>query len=215
MATTQDPRRDGPTEFTLSAEWRAAFKAQYSDEMAQRLHVFAADRLAGIGNRDPRRYEQQAREVVQGAIFDTLHGTVRWYPERKDLEWYFQDVIKRRTSMDWTRTTRIREVSLDATTADGRSPILEEVERVLLERFPDPVGTANAARALAEIEEIAQADPDFAAFIEARSDNLRASAVREMAGLSIGQYRRCRRLLAQVLDRLSIRVRAGRKKRGG
>jgi len=208
------PVGDDPTEFTGTAEWRAAFKAQFSDEMVQRLQIFAAQRLAGIGTRDPQRYEQQAQEIVAAAIFDTLRGEVRWYPERKDLEPYFQDVIKRRTSMDWKRAKRLREVSMDATSANGRSPVLEEVERALLERFPDPVATANAARVLAEVARIADADPDFAAFIDARADSLRASDLRRATGLSIGQYRRCRRILAQLLDRLPVEVRAWPKKRG-
>lgn len=214
MSSTEGPQGEGAEGFAPSPAWREAFEQQYSDELVQRLEIFAAQRLAGIGNRARRGNEQQAREIVASAVFDTLRGLVRWHPERKDLELHFKDVIKRRTSLDWTRAKNVREESIDTTNADGRSPVLEEVESVLLERFPDPVATEKAARALAEIAQIAEADADFAAFIEARADGLRARAVMRATGLSPERYRRCRRQLGHILDRLSIHVRPWRRKRG-
>jgi hypothetical protein len=196
-----------------ASPWSEAFKQQFSDELLQRLEIFTARRLAGIGKRVTEGHEQQAREIVASVIFQTTRGLVRWHPDRQGLESHFKAAIKRQTSLDWKRSKRIREESLDATDADGYSAVREEVESMLQERFPDPASTQRAARAVEEIERIAAADPDFAVFFDARADGLRASAVMRRTGLSPARYRRCRRLLAGALDRVSFDVRPWRRKR--
>jgi len=204
-------QREGPDDD--ASPWSEAFKQQFSDELLQRLEIFTARRLAGIGKRVTQGHEQQAREIVASVIFQTTRGLVRWHPDRQGLESHFKAAIKRQTSLDWKRSKRIREESLDATDADGYSAVREEVESLLQERFPDPASTQRAARAVEEIERIAAADPDFAAFFDARADGLRARAVMRRTGLSPARYRRCRRLLAGALDRVSFDVRPWRRKR--
>lgn len=211
MSSREGPQREGPEDY--APPWCEAFKQQYSDEMMQRLEIFTAHRLAGIGRRVTQGHEQQARDIVASVAFDSLHGLVRWQPDRKDLESHLKTVIKRRTSLDWKRAKSAREESLDATDADGHSTIREEVEYMLQAQMPDPVSTQKAARTLAEIERIADADPDFAAFLDARADGLRASAVMRRTGLSRERYRRCRRLLADAADQVSFHVRPWRRKR--
>jgi hypothetical protein len=203
--------RQGPDDD--ASPWSEAFKQQFSDELLQRLEIFAARRLAGIGRRVTQGHEQQAREIVASVIFQTTRGLVRWHPDRQGLESHFKAAIKRQTSLDWKRSKSICEESLDATDADGYSAVREEVESMLQQRIPDPASTQRAARAVEEIERIAASDPDFAAFFDARADGLRASAVMRRTGLSPAHYRRCRRLLAGALDRVSFDVRPWRRKR--
>ena len=203
--------REGPDDD--ASPWSEAFKQQFSDELLQRLEIFTARRLAGIGKRVTQGHEQQAREIVASVIFQTTRGLVRWHPDRQGLESHFKAAIKRQTSLDWKRSKSIREESLDATDADGYSTVREEVESLLQERIPDPASTQRAARAVEEIQRIAAADPDFAAFFDARADGLRARAVMRRTGLSPARYRRCRRLLAGALDRVSFDVRPWRRKR--
>jgi hypothetical protein len=203
-------QREGPAD--AAPPWWDAFKQQFSDELVQRLEIFTARRLAGMGRRVTPGQEQQAREIVASVIFQTTRGVVLWRPERQTLESHLKGAIKRQTSLDWKRSKHIREVSLDATDAEGYS-VREEVESLLQERFPDPVSTRRAACAVQEIERIAAADPEFAAFFDARADGLRAKAVMRRTGLSAASYRRCRRLLAAALDRVSFEVRPWRRKR--
>ena len=209
----ESSHRQGPDDG--ASPWSEAFKQQFSDELLQRLEIFTARRLAGIGKRVTQGHEQQAREIVASVIFQTTRGLVRWHPDRQGLESHFKAAIKRQTSLDWKRSKSIREESLDARDADGYSAVREEVESLLQERIPDPMSTERAARAVEEIERIAAADPDFAAFFDARADGLRASAVMRRTGLSPARYRRCRRLLADALDRVSFDVRPWRRKREG
>ena len=203
--------RDGPQDG--ASPWCAAFTQQYSDELAQKLEIFTARRLAGIGRRVTQGHEQQAREIVASVIFQTTRGLVHWRPDRQSLESHFKGAIKRQTSLDWKRSKKIREVSLDATDADGYSAVREEVESLLQERIPDAESTQRAALVVEEIQRIAAADPDFAAFLDARADGLRARAVMRRTGLSPARYRRCRRLLSAALDRVSFDVRPWRRKR--
>jgi hypothetical protein len=212
-----DAREASPRERSEDdvSPWSEAFKQQFSDELLQRLEIFTARRLAGIGKRVTQGHEQQAREVVASVVFTTTRGLVRWHPDRQGLESHFKAAIKRQTSLDWKRSKSIREESLDATDADGYSAVREEVESMLQERLPDPVSTQRAARAVEEIERLAAADRDFAAFFDARADGLRARAVMRRTGLSPAGYRRCRRLLAGALDRVSFDVRPWRRKREG
>jgi hypothetical protein len=195
-----------------ASPWCGTFKQQFSDELMQRLEIFTARRLAGIGKRVTQGHEQQAREIVASVIFQTTRGLVRWHPDRQSLESHFKAAIKRQTSLDWKRSKSIREESLDAADADGYSAVREEVESMLQQQLPDPVSTQRAARAVEEIERIAAADPDFAAFFDARADGLRARAVMRRTGLSSARYRRCRRLLTDALQRVSFNVGPWRRK---
>lgn len=196
-----------------ASPWCEAFKQQFSDELVQRLEIFTGRRLAGLGRRVTQGHEQQAREIVASVIFQTTRGLVHWRPDRQSLESHLKGAIKRQTSLDWKRSKHIREVSLDTTDADGYSAVREEVESLLQERLPDPRSTQRAALAVEEVERIAAKDPDFAAFFDARADGLRARAVMRRTGLSPERYRRCRRLLAAALARVSYDVRPWRRKR--
>jgi hypothetical protein len=202
--------------------------------MVIRLQVFASYRMGGLGGSCPgeratntgdrgctngdgggdRGSLPHARELVLAALGDTMEGVVRWYPERKSLEQHLQDVIKRRSSLDWKRAQRFRHESIDATTQDGYSPTLAELENTLVERLPDPHAVENAQAAVEEVKQLVASEPDVAAYVEARENNKKGRALMRATGLTPQQYRRCRRLLAPILQGLSVRARPRRRNQG-
>jgi hypothetical protein len=212
--SNQGPAQNMQRGFRPSDAWLAEFRRQYSDEMVIRLQVFASHRMGGTGGGASSGTHPQARELVTTAIGDTLDGVVRWNPERKDLEPHLQDVITRRSSLDWKRAKRFPHESIDTTTGDGYSPTLAELENTLVERLPDPRAAEHAQAAVDEVARLVAAEPDVAAYVEARLDNYRGQALMRVAGLTRQQYRRCRRLLAPVLQRLSVHTRPRRRNRG-
>lgn len=214
MTSNQGSAKEVRRGFLPSDAWLAEFRRQYSDAMVVRLQVFATQRLGGTGGGTRDGIHPQARDLVAIAVGDTLEGVVRWYPERKELEPHLQDVIRRRTSLDWKRAKKFRHESIDATTPDGRSPILEELENTLVERLPDPRATENAQEAVDEVARLVEADPDVAAYVEARADHLKGRELMRVTGLTLQRYRRCRYQLDPVLKKLSIQARPRRRKRG-
>ena len=171
----------------------------------------AAERVAGVGaalNADDPP-ETFPRVLVFKALTDTLVGVVRWNPNTKTLEKHIRDVIKGRAKIDWKHAKKRAETkyphpSIDTTNANGRSPTLEEVDRVLSDRQSDPRATAYAREALDELRQRAHEDPELLAYIAARANGVPRAELMRVTGLSIASYRKVRRRLIQLNKQLSI-----------
>jgi hypothetical protein len=213
------PDEQGPSEapdpesprFTPSEAWLEQFRAQYSKVMTQLVAGYAARRVGGIGSASAQD-DGYPQELVANALADTLLGRVRWNPNTKELDEHIRDVIKRRTSIDWERAKKYPHDSIDATTRDGQTPTLDEVDRMLLDREPDPRAAENAREAVDELRQLADADPDVRAYIEARASGASRAELMRVTGLSSTRYRRVRRQLDPLLRQLSMQARPKRGK---
>jgi hypothetical protein len=194
-----------------SAELLAEFERQLTEELLHRLSAFAARRLRGYGGGNCADMER-ARDLVMSAATDTVLGRVRWNPERRDLKKHLQNVIGRRMWLEWKWARRFPHESIDASSDDEHSAILNDMERALAERLPDPDATANAAEALDELERRALNDPELAAYIEARADGLDGVDLLQATGLSPQRIRSVRRRLDEVGKQLPVCVRPKRKR---
>lgn len=204
---------DDHTSFHPSPEWLAAFKQQATADLMKRLKAYAASRLAGFG-RGVQVDMDYAEDLAAAAAHDTVCGRVTWNPEKRTLELHLQNVIARRVWLDWKHARRFRRESLDASADDECSTTLDDMERVLAERYPDAESTKTAIEALHELEEYARSDPELAAYIDVRGDDLTGSDLEAATGLSPEAVRRVRRRLDVIRKQLSYQVRPTRRRRG-
>jgi len=204
---------DHHTRFHPSAEWTAAFKWQATPDLLKRLKAFAISCLGGFG-RGIQVDTDYAEDLVASAAHDTACGRVTWNPEKRKLEFHLRNVIVRRLSLDWKHAKKFRHESLDACVDDEPSTTLDDMERVLADRYPDPESTSNAIEALHELEEFARSDPELATYIDVRGDDLTGSDLEAATGLSPEAIRRVRRRLDAIRRQLSYQVRPTRGKRG-
>lgn len=195
-----------------SADWREVFKRELTEAMLDRLKVFALRRLRGYGGGKARPDDKaRAEELAVSSASDTWNGRVTWNPERRKLEPHLQNVIDRRLWLEWRSARRHRHESIDAHGYDERSTTHDEMERAMVDRFPDAESTARANESLAELEQCATADPELAVYIDARSDDLAGVDLEIATGLSPETIRRVRRRLDKIGQQLSYQVRPRRK----
>jgi hypothetical protein len=205
---------DDHARFQPSAEFRAKFKEQATGDMMKRLKAFTISYLAGFGRGAPVDIDY-AEDLAAAAAHDTACGRITWNLDTP-LEKHLRIVIVRRVKLDYKRAKKFRHESLDASMEDdASSTTLNDMERVLAERYPDPEATANAAEAFQELQERARSDPELAAYIELREDaDLTGHALEAATGLSPEAIRRVRRRLDAIRPQLSYQIRPTRRKRG-
>jgi hypothetical protein len=183
--------------------------------MLDRLKVYALKKLGGFGGGKPRPGDfARAEELAVSAASDTWNGRVTWNPERRKLEPHLQNVICRRLWLEWRTARRHRDESIDADAHDERSTVHDEMERAMADHFPDAESAAKAAESWAELEQCATADPELAAYIDARAEDLAGADLETATGLSPETIRRVRRRLDKIGQQLSYQVRPPRRKRG-
>jgi len=200
---------DDHSGFAPSAEWRAELERELTPELLVQLKRFAAGRLAGFGDGGKVDMDR-AEELAMSSASDTVRGHVTWNPQRKTLKKHIEDVIDRRLWLDWKRASKFRHESIHASADDENSTTLDELEHALAERYPDAESTAKAADALDELEQRARADPELAAYIDARADELTGADLQQATGLSPECIRRVRRRLDEIRKQLSYQVRPQR-----
>lgn len=205
--------RDDHTKFNPSPEWRAEFKRQMTLALLKRLKAFAARRLAGYGSGGAVDMDY-AEDLAASAAHDTACGRVTWNFERRKLEKHLQYVIRRRLSLDFKHARKFRLESIDAAADDHRSTIVADMEQALAERYADAESTENAIDALNELEQRAHSDPELAAYIDARKDDLTGADLESATGLAPEAVRRVRRRLDAIGKQLPYQVRPTRGKRG-
>lgn len=214
MKLEKGPEEGSPAlRFVPSEAWIAAFQREYNGVMVRLVAGYAGHRVAGIGAVLPT-HDRHPRELVVKALSDTLLGVVRWNPNAKTLENHIRDVIRRRSAIDWKRAKKYPHESIDATNENGHSPMLAEVDSALAGRQPDPQAAEIAAKALAELGQLAEDDPELLAYIEARADGLSRAELLRITGLSLAKYRKVRRRLARLVQQLSIQAGPRRGKQG-
>lgn len=195
-----------------SVDWRVMLRRELTAEMLDRLKVYALKKLGGFGRGKLRPGDlARAEELAVSAASDTWNSRVTWNPQRRKLEPHLQNVICRRLWLDWRTATRHRDESIDADAHDERSTVRDEMERAMADHFPDAESTAKAAESWAELEQCATADPELAAYIEARADDLAGVDLEIATGLSTETIRRVRRRLDKIGQQLSYQVRPRRK----
>jgi hypothetical protein len=204
---------DDHTSFRPSVEWLAEFKEQATADLLKRLKAYAASRLAGVGH-GVQVDMDYAKDLAAAAVHDTVCGRVTWNPETRKLELHLQNVIARRVWLDWKHAQKFPRESLDASADDERSTTHDDMERALLERYPDAESTTNAIEALHELEEHARADPELAAYIDMRGDDLTGSELAAATGMSPEAIRRVRRRLDAIRRQLPYQVRPTQGRRG-
>ncbi|TMQ04775.1 MAG: hypothetical protein E6J90_46320 [Deltaproteobacteria bacterium] len=198
-----------------SVDWRAMLRRDLTAEMLDRLKVYALKKLGGFGGGKPRPGDlARAEELAVSAASDTWNGRVTWNPERRKLEPHLQNVICRRLWLEWRTARRHRDESIDADAHDERSTVRDEMERAMADHFPDAESAAKAAESWAELEQCATADPELAAYIDARAEDLAGADLETATGLSPETIRRVRRRLDKIGQQLSYQVRPPRRKRG-
>jgi hypothetical protein len=208
-------RTDDHARFDPSAEWRAKFKEQATGDMMKRLKAFTIGCLRGFGGGGPVDLDY-ADDLSQGAAHDTACGRVTWNPETRPLEIHLRLVVLRRLNLDYNRAKKFRHESIDAS-MDGAasSATVDDMERLLAERYPDPESTCNAAEAYQELQELARSDPELAAYIEVREEaDLTGRELEAATGLSPEAIRRVRRRLDVIRGQLSYQIRPTARKRG-
>jgi DNA-directed RNA polymerase specialized sigma24 family protein len=195
-----------------SVDWRAMLRRELTEEMLDRLRVFARYLLRGFGGGKLRPGDiARADDLAVSSASDTWNGHATWNPERK-LERHLQNVIVRRLWDDWRSASRHREESIDTHAHDERSTVRDEMERAMEDHVPDPESAAKAAESWAELEQCATADPELAVYIDARAEDLAGADLEAATGLSTETIRRVRRRLDKIGQQLSYRIRPRRRK---
>jgi hypothetical protein len=211
-ADTADTAPAEPSMFRPSEAWIAAFEREYQEAMAHLVLGYAAKRGLGVG--PPPVTKLYPRDLVFDAVTDTLTGEARWNPNTKPLEAHLRAVIRRRTAIEWRQAHRHPHHSIDEITADGRTPIRDEADRVLARSQPDPRAAGIADEALNELRLLADSDPELIAYIEALAHGASRTELMRMTGLSIARYRKVRRRLSRLVGRVSIQAGPVPTKRG-
>lgn len=220
--TSQDPHKEQshqpskPSDeqygVSQSVDWRARLRRELTEEMLDRLRVFARYLLRGFGGGKLRPGDiARADDLAVSSASDTWNGNASWNPERP-LERHLQNVIVRRLWLDWRSASRHREESIDTHAHDERSTVRDEMERAMEDHFPDPESAAKAAESWAELEQCATADPELAVYIDARAEDLAGADLETATGLSTETIRRVRRRLEKIGQQLSYQVRPRRRK---
>lgn len=201
------PRDD----FHPSIEWLAAFRSQFNSALVALSVEYASALDAGIGS-DQRKSKRYPGAVVLRALTDTHVGVLRW-DHTTPLKDYIAQAIRTRFPMDWKRAQkrperRFRHLSIDERTSSGRSHAQDELDRLAFERLTE---REKAHEALDELRErAAAADPELAAYIDARRyESSRAEVLRDLQ-LSPERYRQIARRLGQLIKQLSIEARPQR-----
>jgi hypothetical protein len=105
LGRTSDTKRDG--------KWEAAFLAQLTHELADKVAAFAKRRAQYIERKTGTRDPNLASELYEDALGDTWAGTVTWEPRKASLELHLKRVIKSRTSHELQRIERFPTVAAD------------------------------------------------------------------------------------------------------
>jgi hypothetical protein len=116
-------------------------------------------------------------------------------------------VVKRKISANRERAERLPHVSIDAITAEGRSPLRDELERAMRARRPDERSAEYARGVTHELRLRASGDADVLALIQAKADERtsRADAMK-VTGFSKQRYRAAARRLNRIADELGIEL---------
>lgn len=196
--TSASDTKDG---FTPSEEWLEEFNTQYTRAVYEAVCRYAARRLSGARKVSPK--DDTARELAQAAVYDTLSGRARWDHKGPKLKRHLCVRVWRQTSADWQRAQRLPHVSIDAATADGETPVRDELEQAMRQQRYDERAKEHALDQIAELRVLAAGDDDVIALLDAISDGSTSRAdVMALTSFSPQRYRAAVRRLNQFAQQL-------------
>lgn len=196
---------DAQDEHTPSEAFLDEFTRQCTREVMEAVCRYAARLLSGARNVSATDYH--AQELTQDAVDDTLEHRVPWDFANRPLKRHLYNVVKRKISANRERAERLPHVSFDAITAEGHSPLRDELERAMRARRTDERSAAHARDATLELCRRATGDADVLALIAAKADERtsRADAM-EVTRFSKQRYRAALRRLKRIADKLGIEL---------
>jgi hypothetical protein len=120
-------------EFVPSENWIEKFEKECAEALLKRARRYAARYAQGVGWEFPSASAHDPDDVVANVVRDTLSGALRWNHETEEFAQHLFDAIRSRVTCHVERAKRYRHESIDATDANGVSPIMSEVEAQLQE----------------------------------------------------------------------------------
>lgn len=192
--------------FTPDEAWIDAFKEQCTDELRLAAKRFAMRRLRGVGRMGRAVSDDDAKDLVQDAIADTLFGILSWDPTAKTLKQHVEDAITSRARREYKRAKRHRHERMDVLQPSAdRLAIRGEVEASLQMDRED--GAADELmfgdEIVAQLRELASGDALALRFLDATVAGARCRAdIMEFCKMSLKTYRNARARLRRLVDQL-------------
>jgi hypothetical protein len=192
-------REDGSqlARFIPPKEWTEAFNMQCTEQMRRRARRFAAQR--------PGSSAYDADELVQGVIFDTLRGLLRWDPTVRKLDVHLFAAIRRRAIRAVARAEQLPHVSIDVVDDDGESSVMDETDALLLAEGPvaTPETVARAAEISFALKQLAAGKAPVVRLLDAfASGAITRNDVMRTARMTHAEYHNARRKLARLVEQL-------------
>lgn len=188
-----------------SEVWIDEFYAHYTEQMRNRLYLFAVRLLSGARKVSSDSYA--AHELVADAVSDTLEGRAPWDCFGPPLITHLRTLIWRQIHANFRRAKRLRHVSIDEVAAGGHAVVREDLERALRAQAPDERDAENARDALALLRARAQDDADVLTLINAiDKEQTTRARLRAIAGFSVPRYRAAMRRLNRLVDEVGIEL---------
>ena len=191
--------------------WRAAFDAQASMVLLDRVYRAARARMRIYAGRTQHVNAADVDDMVNGVLTDTLDGTLKWNYKSKPLLRHLLDTVKYRVRDDarrsWRETARLDVLDEEHTDASlGESM----VSGAKLPRPDEAMCVGQIADELvAQIRKLIGNDREVVKLFEAiciKGAFERAEIMKE-TGLSAGAYKNARRRLDFILLQLPIETR--------
>lgn len=192
-----------PPVFCPDEGWIDAFKQQCTDELRLSAKRFALRRLSGVRSTGRAVSEEDAKDLVQDAIVDTLYGKLAWEPSAKTLKQHIEDAVTWRARRVYNRAKRFRHERMDA--IDASAPVRTEIEASMqMDREDDSAEElVFGDEVLGQLREAAQGDTLVLRFLDAIVDGAKSRAdIMEFAKMSLKTYRNARARLRRIVDRL-------------
>jgi hypothetical protein len=192
--------------FTPDEAWIEAFKEQCTDEMRLAAKRFALRRLRGIGQAGRAVGDDDAKDLIQDALADTLFGILAWDHSAKNLKQHIEDAITCRTRRAYKRAKKYRHERMDALEpAMERLAMRSELEASLAMDRED--GGADELvfgdEIAAKLRALASEDVLAHRFLDAVAAGARSRAdIMEFAKMSLKTYRNARARLRRLVDQL-------------
>lgn len=192
--------------FTPDEAWIDAFKEQCTDELRLASKRFALRRLRGVGKTGRAVSDDDAKDLVQDAIADTLFGILSWDPSTKTLKQHVEDAIACRARREYKRAKKYRHERMDALQPSAeRSSVRGEME-ASLQMDRDDDGAQEMVfgdEVVTKLRAMASDDALALRFLDAIVDGARSRAdIMDFAKMSLKTYRNARARLRRLVERL-------------
>jgi len=181
---------------TSESEWSDAFAAQCTASLHAEVRRYAIT--------DLRMTSDDAQDIVQRALVDTLSGARRWNPAERSLLDHVRATVWSRFRCDQATATRWHQVAFDPGAAESSAHAVHaEVEAALATRANEAAAEEEMDEYLDQLRDIAADDREVLAILDAVDAGARNRAeVLTHAGLSLATYRNASLRLSRFRKRL-------------